>query len=182
MRDSEKADEHGGSITMSKNKDFGTEEKVSIVRKWQAGEISITAASQSVGVDRKTIRRWINRYEAEGIEGFLPQRKNRFYSPELKRQAVRDYLYGAGNLQEISKKYKLRSDFQLREWIKVYNGHGDFNSVKFSEGGSYMKQGRETTQEERIQIVRECIAKGKNYGEIALKYQVSYQQVRSRPA
>ena len=42
-----------------------------------------------------------------------------------------------------------------------------------------MKQGRETTQEERIQIVRECIARGKNYGEMALKYQVSYQQVRS---
>ena len=42
-----------------------------------------------------------------------------------------------------------------------------------------MKQGRETTQEERVQIVRECIATGKNYGEMALKYQVSYQQVRS---
>ena len=42
-----------------------------------------------------------------------------------------------------------------------------------------MKQGRETTLEERIQIVRECIACGKNYGEMALKYQVSYQQVRS---
>ena len=42
-----------------------------------------------------------------------------------------------------------------------------------------MKQGRETTQEERIQIVKDCIASGKNYGEMALKYQVSYQQVRS---
>ena len=42
-----------------------------------------------------------------------------------------------------------------------------------------MKQGRETTQEERVQIVRECIATGKNYGEMALKYQVSYQQVRN---
>ncbi len=42
-----------------------------------------------------------------------------------------------------------------------------------------MKQGRETTREERIQIVRDCIASGKNYGEIALKYQVSYQQVRT---
>ena len=41
-----------------------------------------------------------------------------------------------------------------------------------------MKQGRETTFEERIQIVQECIANGKNYGEMALKYQVSYQQVR----
>ena len=42
-----------------------------------------------------------------------------------------------------------------------------------------MKQGRDTTQEERIQIARECIASGKNYGEIARKYQVSYQQVRT---
>ena len=42
-----------------------------------------------------------------------------------------------------------------------------------------MKQGRYTTQEERIQIVKDCIATGKNYGEIALKYTVSYQQVRT---
>ena len=41
-----------------------------------------------------------------------------------------------------------------------------------------MKQGRDTTQEERIQIAKECIASGKNYGEMALKYNVSYQQVR----
>ena len=42
-----------------------------------------------------------------------------------------------------------------------------------------MKQGRITTQEERVQIVRDCIASGKNYGEMALKYTVSYQQVRT---
>lgn len=42
-----------------------------------------------------------------------------------------------------------------------------------------MKKTRSTTQEERIQIARECIACGKNYGEMALKYQVSYQQVRT---
>ena len=42
-----------------------------------------------------------------------------------------------------------------------------------------MKQGRDTTQEERIQIVKDCLASGKNYGEMALKYKVSYQQVRT---
>ena len=42
-----------------------------------------------------------------------------------------------------------------------------------------MKNTRQTTQEERIQIARECIASGKNYGELAIKYNVSYQQVRS---
>ena len=42
-----------------------------------------------------------------------------------------------------------------------------------------MKQGRDTTQEERIQIVKDCLASGKNYGDMALKYKVSYQQVRT---
>ena len=42
-----------------------------------------------------------------------------------------------------------------------------------------MKQGRETTQEERIQIAKECYTSGKNYGEMALKYNVSYQQIRN---
>ena len=42
-----------------------------------------------------------------------------------------------------------------------------------------MSQTRSTTQEERIQIARECIASGKNYGELAIKYNVSYQQVRT---
>ena len=42
-----------------------------------------------------------------------------------------------------------------------------------------MQQGRDTTQEERIQIVKDCLASGKNYGEMASKYKVSYQQVRT---
>ncbi len=164
---------------MSKSKGIKAEKKVDIVRRWQTGEISIYAASQEVGVNPETIRRWITRYESEGAAGFLPQTQNRVYPPELKRQAVQEYLSGTGSLRKISEKYKLRSDRQLYNWLKVYNARGDFNSVKYSGGGSYMKQGRETTFEERLQIVRDCIAGGKNYGEMALKYQVSYQQVRN---
>lgn len=85
---------------------------------------------------------------------------------------MEDYLSGIGGLADICRKYHIGNRAQLRDWIKVYNAHGDFNSVKHSGGGSYMKQGRETTQEERIQIVKDCIASGKNYGEMALKYQV----------
>ena len=42
-----------------------------------------------------------------------------------------------------------------------------------------MRKARSTTQEERIQIARECLASGKNYGAIALKHNVSYQQART---
>lgn len=164
---------------MPRKEGHEAEEKVSIVRRILNREISISAASREMGVGRETIRRWMARYEAEEAAGFLPREQNRVYPAETKRQAVEDYLAGRGSLLEISKKYKLRDERQLRDWIKVYHAHGDFNSRKYSGGGSYMKQGRETTQEERIQIAKECIASGKNYGEMALKYQVSYQQVRT---
>ena len=42
-----------------------------------------------------------------------------------------------------------------------------------------MKKAQSTTKEERLQIVRECLKSGRNYGEMALKYNVSYQQVRT---
>ena len=83
---------------------------------------------------------------------------------------------GGGSLLEISKKYKIRSKTQLERWIKVYNSGKDFDKHKMS-GGSRMKKTRKTTQEERIEIAKDCIANGKNYGETALKYRVSYQQV-----
>ena len=163
---------------MGKKQKLSAEEKVKIVRDCVSGKTSLSEAARRGGVARETVDGWIRNYEAEGVEAFLPQ-KNRIYPPELKIEAVKAYLSGKGSQSEICRKYHIRDKVDLQAWIKVYNGHGDFNSVKFSGGGSYMKQGRETTQEERIQIVRECIANGKNYGAMALKYQVSYQQVRS---
>ena len=164
---------------MPKKPKIAPEEKVAIVSRCLKGELGVCEAGRVVGADESTVREWIARYEVEGIEAFMPHEQNRVYSPEEKIRAVQDYLAGKGSYSEIAKKYKLRSKRQLHNWVKVYNAHGDFNSVNHSGGGSYMKKARSTTQEERIQIARECIACGKNYGELALKYQVSYQQVRT---
>lgn len=164
---------------MSNRGKLRAEEKVKLVRQCITGELGICAAGRQVGVDKATVRRWIARYEAEGAEGFVSQGRNRVYSKNTKQQAVLDYLSREGSLQDICKKYKIRNTRQLSDWIKVYNAHGNFNSVKQTGGGSYMKQARKTTLEERIQIAEECFASGKNYGEIALKYNVSYQQVRA---
>lgn len=163
---------------MPKKQKLRSEEKEKIIRDYLNGNIGIGQAAQRGGVWAKTMKQWVRNYEAEGIEAFLPN-KNRVYSPELKREAVEAYLSGSGSEWDICKRYRIRDRRQIRAWIKVYNAPGDFSSVKHSGGGSCMKQGRETTQEERIQIVKDCIASGKNYGEIALKYQVSYQQART---
>ncbi len=163
---------------MSRKKDIPVEKKVEIVRAYNRKEIGLMEASRQGGVNFDTIISWVRNYESEGVGAFLPHR-NRTYTAEEKIQAVKEYLNGEGSIRDICKKYKIRSTSRLREWIKVYNDGGDLDTVKHSGGGSYMKQGRSTTKEERIRIAEECIATGKNYGAVALKYQVSYQQARA---
>lgn len=163
---------------MPQKQKISVEEKVRIVREWLNNRTSVNEAARSCNVDGETIKDWINIYENEGVSGFTYQ-KSKVYSCEIKETAVMEYLKGRGSLRDIAKKYGIRGTKRLREWIKVYNAHGDFNSIKYSGGGSYMKQGRETTQEERIEIAKDCLASGKNYGEMAIKYKVSYQQARN---
>ena len=162
---------------MSKSK-VPYEKKAEIVRDYLEGRVGYTESLRRANNSEASFRYWVHQYKEKGIKGLLPNSRNRKYPEEIKRKAVEEYLSGKGSLEQIGEEYGFRSISQLRQWLKVYNAHGDFNSVKFS-GGSYMKQGRETTLEERIQIAKECIACGKNYGEMALKFQVSYQQVRT---
>lgn len=163
---------------MSKSK-VSYERKIEIVLDYLNGRVGYKESIRRANNSAASFRHWVHLYEEKGTAGLLPNSKNNIYPEEVKRTAVQEYLAGHGSLEYICEKYEIRSTAQLRRWIEVYNAHGDFNSVRFSGGGSYMKQGRETTLEERIQIVKDCIAHGKNYGEIALKYQASYQQVRN---
>lgn len=163
---------------MPQKQKIAIEEKIRIVRDVIARRISASEAADAVQAGRTTIDDWIRIYESEGIEGFT-HKGNRTYSSETKIAAVTDYLRGEKSIRDICKKYKISDTHVFRNWVRMYNAHGDLNSVKHSGGGSYMKQGRETTQEERIVIAKECLASGKNYGKMALKHNVSYQQVRT---
>ncbi|MEG1747915.1 MAG: transposase [Oscillospiraceae bacterium] len=164
---------------MSRKGKIAVEEKAKIVRLYLAGQISRAEAARRGGVAPSTLNDWARIYRNEGVIGLASSEKNRVYSPELKKQAVDAYLAGKSSQSDVCEKYGIRARILLRDWIKVYNTHGDFCSVKQSGGGSYMKESRSTTQEERVQIAKDCIANGKNYGEMALKYKVSYQQVRT---
>ena len=154
------------------------EEKVGIILEYLDGKIGLREGARKAGVAHPTFRCWIRNYENQGVESFKQKHKQR-YAVETKTASVNAYQRGEGSLEEICKKFKIKDCKTLREWIKVYNAHGDFNSVKHFGGGSYMGKARSTTQEERLQIVKDCLESGRNYGEMALKYNVSYQQVRT---
>ena len=153
--------------------------KVKLVERYLAGELSKTEAARLADVDPWGVfNRWISIYKNEGPTGLFNQKHNKYYSVELKYAAVDAYLSGEGSLREIAQKYSIRSEKQLQNWIKAYNDHGEINSHT-SGGGSYMRKARQTTPEERLEIVQDCLENNKNYGAMALKYNCSYQQVRN---
>ena len=155
--------------------------KVQLVEQYLRGEIGIREAGRLAGLSGSgtdSFRKWVNIYRNEGPAGLLEQSRNKYYSEETKLQAVKDYLDGKGSLMDLAAQYGLRSKKQLQSWLKQYNTHGKI-SARTSGGGSYMSKSRQTTPEERLEIVMDCLANDKNYGMAALKYNCSYQQVRN---
>ena len=121
---------------MPQKSKLSLEEKVKIIRKYMNGEVSLNSTSVEAAISHETLRQWVMQYRAKEAAAFLPSRKNHMYSPELRLQAVQDYLAGEGSLREVSTEYGMRDKKTLRSWIRVYNTHGDFNSVKLSRGAS----------------------------------------------
>ena len=155
--------------------------KVQLVEQFLRDEIGIREAGRLAGLSGNgtdSFRKWVAIYQNEGPSGLLDQVHNKHYPLELKLSAVNDYLHGEGSLLEIMRRHGVRSKKALQDWIKQYNTHGEI-SVRTSGGGSYMSKSRQTTPEERLEIVQDCLANDRNYGAMALKYNCSYQQVRN---
>ena len=162
---------------MSRKGKLKPETKLELVERYLRGEISQLQAAKEAAVNDHSFADWLRLYDVEGPSGLLTKAKNTVYSKETKLSAVNSYLSGEGSLKDVCRKYKIRSERQLRQWIMRYNSHEDFKSG--SGGGSYMRKARQTTSEERIAIVWDCLANDRNYGAMALKYNISYQQVRN---
>lgn len=155
------------------------EQKLEAVERYKRGEGSQLSIAREYGVKMTSVRRWIANYEAMGPSGLASQGMNNKYSVELKTAAIEAYLHGGGSLMEICKRYRIRSEKQLRNWITMYNGHKELRSTGGRGRGIYMTKARITTLDERIELVSYCIANGKDYGAAIEKYGVSYHQVYS---
>ena len=164
---------------MSRESKFDPVLKVELVERYLRSEIGMCEAARLAGLaSARSFADWVSLYRNEGPAGLLNQDHNKNYSKELKLAAVAAYKNGEGSQRQIAERFGLRSKRQLMDWLKEYNTHGEIKS-RGSEGGSYMRKSRQTTLEERLEIVQDCLANDKNYGAMALKYNCSYQQVRN---
>lgn len=151
---------------------------IAAVKRCVSGESSYTEEMKLLGVPKQTLQDWIRKYETFGIEGFLPS-GNEKYSKGTKERAVNAYLNGEGSQSYICRKFKIKDRKTLRTWIKVYNSHRELRPSRGRGSDIYMTKGRNTTYEERVEIVSYCIEHGNDYVATIEKYGVSYQQIYS---
>lgn len=166
---------------MSK-KQYSKELKIEIVKKHIEDGISYLKLGKDYGIEASIIRRWGHKYETFGEKGLEKQNADLCnYSAEFKLKVVLEYLNGSTTIQDLAYKYKIHAPSTVRMWIKQYNNHEELTDSR-KEGVVHMVKNNaltNTTLEERITIVEECIAAGCDYASIASKYNCSYGQVYS---
>lgn len=157
---------------------YSYEEKEHILIEYLNGTHGFRELCRIYGMSQGALKDWIRLYNAFGWEGLVTSSKARHYSSEIKQAAAADYLSKCLTGPEVLKKYKIRSETQLKKWIMKYNGHEELKSSG-TGGCTIMTKGRKTTFEERVEIVQYCITHNRNYAETSEKYGISYQQARN---
>ena len=169
---------------MSTKTSYSAEEKYKIIEEYLQGRISQRELAERYGMGETAIRDWLRLYRTFGWEGLFRQKHTTKYDKELKHTAVKAYLAGQGSLRELCCRYGIRSDRQLRNWIRKYNGHQESSTAlphpqQRQKGNVLMSKGRKTTFEERVALVSFCIEHGKDYIRTVKEYGVSYEQIYS---
>jgi len=164
-----------GSFFMPE-KSFSLDTKLLALQYVKEGRHTLREICMIFSVSKITLKAWRALYEFGGPEALAPSKKNKVYPKELKQNAIEDYLSGNYSMFDILAKYGISSLSVFKKWLKIYTGHSE---LKDSDKGmnQTMTKGRKTTVEERMTIVKACLANGKNYQETATQYEVSYQQV-----
>jgi transposase-like protein len=152
------------------------EQKLRAIEDYLSGKIGSSQICFELQIEGSTFRSWLRKYQAHGNRGLETSSDNAHYPETVKVQAVTDYLKGLGSLHQVCSKYNISSHSVLRGWIKKYNGHEAFKSHN-SQGDKNMTKGRQTTYEERTEIVAFCVENNDNYQLTSERFKVSYQQV-----
>lgn len=138
---------------------------------WRPGTVQ-----NRYGIKMEQVQQWLERYQAEGLEGLKPRRTPQKYTYNFKLEVVQRYLAGNTSYSQLVREYGISNVAVIYNWVSLYTGG---KLLKTTRRASRMKDGRKTTQIERIEIAQWTIANDYDYVEATEKYKVSYGQVYS---
>jgi len=160
---------------MHSDRIFSVEKKIKIINLIENNE-SLLSVSKRFDIQRSVIQDWQRLYNSEGIKGLLRKRKKTRYSKEFKEMVIREHIQNKISFRMLAIKYGLRSYGMVANWFRDYT-IGKKTYSNRNQRNQRMKDGRKTTQLERVEIAQWAIANDYAYHEAAERFNVSYQQV-----
>lgn len=122
------------------------------------------------------IRIWAKKYKIHGSSAFTLGSHNNYYTKEFKESVVKAYNNGSLSINDLIVKYNIPSKTTLKNWIKKYNSHIELKDYN-PKLEVYMADTLKTTYEERIEIVKYCLAHDRNIKVTAAMYNCNYAQL-----
>ena len=163
---------------MGRKVKYSKELKLEIVKRYLKGE-SASALANEYGMPKSLddkIRKWAHRYDTLGEKAFDHSNKHKSYSKELKQRVIDDYLKGVDSFACLANKYNISTDTIVINWVKKYNKGIEIKDYN-PKGDVYTMKSRNTTFEERLEIVNSVLSHDNDYKGAADKYSVPYANV-----
>lgn len=160
---------------MRKKSEYSKELKIKACEEYSKGNVSFNDVAQKFGIHRSLIHKWYIRYKEHGPNVFDTSNKKRSYSKEFKLKVVEEYTSSMLSQADLAVKYNI-SEEATRSWINKW-----YNGVEIKDydpkGDVYTMKSRDTTFEERLEIVKWVIENDMSYKDGADKFSLNYALV-----
>lgn len=158
---------------------YTPEWKTMVVQEYIDGKGSSYDVASKYGVNPRTVGRWAQRYNIQGVQAFSRGKGNSCYTSAFKLMCVELYVSGKLSSDEIVAKYNISDNSVFRQWIKRYNANRELKDYDPKREVYMADARRKTTSDERKKIVEYCKNHNRNYKETAAKFDISYSQAYS---
>lgn len=160
---------------MGRKAKYSKEVKIKACKDYENGKSSFGGIADEIGTTKEVVRRWYLAYKEHGPSVFETSSKNRSYSKEFKLSVIEEYKSGKYSQPDLSAKHNISTGV-ISKWVnKWYNGIEieDYDP----KGDVYTMKSRETTFQERLEIVKCVIENDMSYKDAADKYTINYALV-----
>lgn len=152
---------------------YSIDEKLHFIGLLKNGR-SANSIEREFGIKATTISHWNYLFHHGGIVALKPKHTCKSYTIELKEQVVQEYLAGGISMPQLCDKFEVSNPGVIFQWLSRYTSGKSLVSARRNLA---MKNGRKTTQLERIEIAEWVIANDMDYTGATKQYDISYGQV-----
>ncbi len=116
-------------------------------------------------IDASTFNARVLKYQEHGIVGIQMKRRNNHYSKQFKKYLVNEHIENGVPIRELACRYNIPTHGTIRTWIIKYT-RGEEMKTYSPKPEVYTMKSRNVTHDEKVEIVKDCLANELSYKEI----------------